>query len=128
MYVYTYNLKIARTYTLDEEVIKNLKEEENASALIEELLIKHFNEGKSEEEILKEVHNKIKEKEEAEKKKQYIEEMIIKRTAEMEELKKQREKDNIPISFVMPIKKEVVKDVLEKKPTQENREFEINNG
>ena len=35
-------MKVTRSYTLDEEVIKKLSEVENASALINKLLIEHF--------------------------------------------------------------------------------------
>lgn len=61
-------MKVNRSYTLDFEVVEKLKKEDNASDLINNLLLKFFNiSEKSEEQILKDVENKIKESSDNEK-------------------------------------------------------------
>jgi len=50
-------MKVARTYTLEQEIVAKLKTEENASALIERLLSQHFEmtRKRSPEEIRQEI-------------------------------------------------------------------------
>ena len=52
-------MKIARIHTIDIELAKRLQEEDNASALINKLLMSHYQDLRPEEEIIAEVKSKI---------------------------------------------------------------------
>jgi hypothetical protein len=107
---------------LSDELNNKLKSEENASGLIQNLLIDHYNDLKSEEQILKDVKEKIKAKEEERKNKKERDLKIKKRIKEMKKKSKH-------ISFEDPniTRRQLNKDVVEKKSKQEDRSSQVLN-
>ena len=85
-------MKVHKMLSLDYELVQRLNQEANASALINSLLMTHYNGLNSEEEILAEVKNKIIKAHEDIGKEKRIAEAVKKRTKEM---KKARKKDGI---------------------------------
>ena len=71
---------------LDYELAQRLKEEDNASALINALLMTHYKDMRSEDEIIQDVKNLIKIKEDAQTRDERIRLAVIKRTAEMDKI------------------------------------------
>ena len=88
-------MKLNKTICLDFEVIKQLNGEDNASELINSLLLSHYKDNRTEEEIIKDVKNKIIEKKEQEKIDARKKEATDKLTKTLEkEIKKQNKAEN----------------------------------
>ena len=87
-------MKVHKVISLDLEVVQRLKEEDNASGLINSLLIKNYKDLRGEEEIIEDVKKKIKEnkKKEKEHSKYINKEYITKRLKEMKKTKDKRSK------------------------------------
>lgn len=79
-------MKINQTISLDVEVVKRLRDEGNASALINALLLTHYKDMRSDEEIIQDVKNIIKLKDEAQARDERIRLAVIKRTKEMKKI------------------------------------------
>lgn len=84
-------MKVSKLLSLDYELVSKLKEEENASALVNQLISNHYKDPRTEEEIIADVKNKIKDKNDKIKHDIDIEERIKQRT---EEMKKNKHKVN----------------------------------
>ena len=81
-------MKVNKTICLDIKIIKKLEEIDNASNLINTLLIGHFGDNRSEDEIIKDVKAKIAGKKQDIKHKSELEAKLKKRIAEMKKNKK----------------------------------------
>lgn len=88
-------MKAQRLVTIDYELNVNLSKEDNASGLVNSLLIKYYNDNKSEEQIIQDVKDLIKEKKDKEDNynKYNNPKHITKRIEEMQKAKIER--DNI---------------------------------
>jgi len=91
IYIYTYIykglllslfMKVQKLFTIDYELLDRLKDT-NASALINSLLMKHYNDYKTEEEIIADVKAKLKAEKDAIDNMKRIADRIKKRTKEM---------------------------------------------
>ena len=80
-------MKVSKLVSIDYELVQRLKQEDNASAIINSLLMAHYNSLKSEEEIIADVKAKINEKKEEINKEKRIIEGVKKRIKEVKALK-----------------------------------------
>lgn len=76
-------MKVNKVICLDKEIIEKLREVDNTSALINKLLIEHFGDNRTDEEIIADVKDKIKAKKDETKLLKEREIAIKKRIAEI---------------------------------------------
>jgi len=86
-------MRVQKIILLEIEVAQRLSEEENASALINQLLLSHYKDNRTEEEIIKDVQGIIKGKEDDIKHKAELEKKLAKRIKEMAKHKEKQEND-----------------------------------
>ncbi len=58
-------MKVQKLFSLDAELVERLRQEDNASALVNSLLTSHYGDTRTEAEVLADVQNKIKADEES---------------------------------------------------------------
>lgn len=80
-------MKVQKLISLDLEIMQRLKQEDNASALVNALLNSHYKDNRSEEQIIAEVKEGIKAKQEVVDKDSRIRDAVRKRVKEMEKHK-----------------------------------------
>lgn len=85
-------MKVSKLLSLDYELVNKLKQEENASALVNQLLANHYKDPRTEEQIIKEVKKKINKKAQEKIDKEIMKEKIDKRVAEMKKNKRKNVK------------------------------------
>lgn len=74
-------MKVHKIFTLDIEIAKKLEGESNASGLVNALVTNHYNDNRTEEQIIKDVKIKVKEKEKKEKIKKMVNKQLAKEKA-----------------------------------------------
>ena len=78
-------MKVNRTYCLDLDIVEKLKEEDNASELINKLLFEHYKENSmTEEQIIQSVKDKIKNREKTEIEEKKKEEAFLEAKGKLE--------------------------------------------
>ena len=83
LYTTTTTMKVSKLLSLDYELVQRLKQEDNASAVVNQLIMSHYKDMRTDEEIIADVKIKIAEKQESLDREKRIAEAVKKRVKEM---------------------------------------------